>query len=569
MPDVVTSQYDGYTLLYTVKGCGSYEDHEELMLVVNDVPDIASAGIGALPSLLCDGATLDVVLPPDLDFEWQRNGVTFLVGSNGDPFSVGTYQICYRVGNECGWSDYSDPHTLTVSQGLSFNMPQSWQEALEVCEGESLGQESVPDAYTFVDNLGQYDDLLGWFLRPADGSTPFAWDLDNPIPATYDGYRLVYGVKASCQDVEYYGPGKPILVIGAPVIDQDWSSINILFCDGDPVEVDDPTLNVHPNDQVSEKWEIMLPGSTDWIGLPQVWSRETHDGAVIRYTATSTKCSSAPAIGEPLEVFVNAEPSVDAIPDAFSLCAEGPLAYQPEVEWNQLVPGDGYWQVSDDGVGGWSTVLNGYMFDPGQVDNYFQGKYVRYVADGFCGSPTSNVAQLSLLQSADVHITGTDHVAVSNSYWPGVYYYYTDVDEPLTWTLDPKIWEVYDTIINGKSCCRLTVNTMGSAMLTAQVGDGSCGKDVIYLNAVQFNLAEHEVAPVSVFPNPAHHSVTIKSVSITNVYVYNVIGQRVKTIEAHGNDQVSFTVEDLAESLYIVEVQSQKGAVRRTMTVVK
>lgn len=569
LPNIATPAYHGYTLRRSVKGCGYHEDHKDLTLVVNTVPDITTVDVGSLPNLLCEGATLDVYMPSDLVFKWTRNGDIFNVGPDGNPFSVGTYEIRYQVRNDCGWSEFSAPETITVTPGPTFTMPQSWQQPLEICEGESVGAESVPDATTLVHGMNEEDSVLGWFLRSADLSETIPWNLQDPVPSSYDGYRLVFAVKTSCQDMPLYSPGKPIVILVAPEITGDVLAINPLFCDGDQPVIPNLEMSVHPNDQVRQYWQIKLPDASRWGPLPEAWDREVHNGAMIRFVVESTKCPGNPAVSDPIEIAVNAEPEVDPIAESLQLCAQGVMSAAPTVEWNQPISGFAYWQVSADGNSGWSTSIEGYEFDPQQVDDYFQGKYVRYFVEGFCGNTVSNVAQLSLLQSAVVEIQGQESVSVSNSYWPGVYYYYTDVEQPLNWSLEPEIWMVHDTIIDGKSCCKVVVNTMGSAVLSAQVGDGSCGSDAIRLNAVQFAVDDVERVPVTIYPNPARHTVTIESEAITRVQVFNMLGQPLKTVEGHGDNKLSFNIDSLSEALYIVEIKTLNGTARKTLTITR
>lgn len=569
LPNVLTIAHDGLILRYIVKGCGYSVAQEDVVLHVIDVPDIALVSIGSLPSLLCEGATLDVYTPSDLVFEWKRNNEMFNVGPDGDPFAAGAYMIQYRVANDCGWSEFSAPVLITVAAGPSYTMPESWQQALEVCEDEPIDSSSIPSVASFINNQSPEDDLLGWFLRSPDLLETIPWNFETPVSAMYDGYSLIYGLKTSCQDMPLFSPGKPILVLGAPEITGDVMDVNTQFCDGEQPDIDALEVSVHPNDRVKQYWEICVPGSSEWVQLPSVWNRAEHDGASIRYTVASLKCSAEPAVSEMLEIQVNAEPVVDIIPESISVCAQGYMSVLPDVEWNQLTPGVGYWQVSANGNGGWDTSLDGHEFDAGQVDDYFHEKYVRYVVEGSCGSDESNAAQLSLLASAEVEIQGQETVSVMNSYWPGVYFYYTDVESPLNWTLEPEIWEVTDTIINGKSCCMIVVRTMGTALLSAKVGDGSCGMDVIRLNAVQFGIGEEEPIPVSIYPNPAQHTVVVESESMEYVRVYNVLGQQVKFIEAQGDARLSFNVDNLSEALYIIEIKTPMGMVRKTLTVAR
>ncbi len=75
--------------------------------------------------------------------------------------------------------------------------------------------------------------------------------------------------------------------------------------------------------------------------------------------------------------------------------------------------------------------------------------------------------------------------------------------------------------------------------------DGECWDDVEETAAEQ----------VSVYPNPAKENVLIKGIEATEVLVYNVLGQLVKTVR----DANEISVAGLAEGVYMVRITDIEG----------
>lgn len=113
----------------------------------------------------------------------------------------------------------------------------------------------------------------------------------------------------------------------------------------------------------------------------------------------------------------------------------------------------------------------------------------------------------------------------------------------------------------------IRVTCRGRATLTAFVGDGSCGSDQFVINASSFGVDENEALKLEVYPNPARQRVNVVSEEIEAVVVYDLLGQRLKVMAGNGDTTVSFNVDDLAEALYIVEVKTRKGIVRKPFSV--
>ena len=72
---------------------------------------------------------------------------------------------------------------------------------------------------------------------------------------------------------------------------------------------------------------------------------------------------------------------------------------------------------------------------------------------------------------------------------------------------------------------------------------------------------------ISVFPNPAQDQFRIVSEhALLQVEIFNAVGQRVYNNSSAGN-QLDVNVQDLANGLYIVKIQSEKGYATKKINV--
>ena len=68
-------------------------------------------------------------------------------------------------------------------------------------------------------------------------------------------------------------------------------------------------------------------------------------------------------------------------------------------------------------------------------------------------------------------------------------------------------------------------------------------------------VEEIEDAGISIYPNPAKESMTIDGIGVSEVQVYNAIGQLVKTIQ--GTNEVN--VSDMPEGVYVLHITDTEG----------
>lgn len=200
---------------------------------------------------------------------------------------------------------------------------------------------------------------------------------------------------------------------------------------------------------------------------------------------------------------------------------------------------------------------------------YYQesGVYTFNNVDPETGCYIIDSLKLDIMGYSNFDIQGETQVAVTTSFWPGIYFYTVELEneDPIHWQLLDANW-AYDTLASGKTCW-VEVTSPGTGRLVAMLGDGGCNSDTIYINASHFGVEELPQPPVSVYPNPAKHLVTVESENIQMVRVFDMFGQLVQTYSCHGDAQLTFDISGYSANFYIVEVQTPMGIVRKPLSV--
>ena len=80
-------------------------------------------------------------------------------------------------------------------------------------------------------------------------------------------------------------------------------------------------------------------------------------------------------------------------------------------------------------------------------------------------------------------------------------------------------------------------------------------------------VTENEAQTINLFPNPADQSVSIEAESMTQVTVYNMLGQLVYKAECDGNVK-KINVSEWNEGIYMVKIQSGMGQLTRRVSIV-
>ena len=373
---VLTLTDNGRWLKYYALGCNVLIQHREEIHVDGKPWEECS-----IADRICKGQLMSYqwINPngyPITDREWRIGSTT---GESFDPdeytFDVeGEYLIYYRVGNDCGWSDYEGPLHLSVTAGPEFvDMSYGMQY---VCEGTTVGellQQSGITEPSLVDPSVPHNPL-GWFINDQ------AVELNSLIHEGHHDAELRYGVSGDCSDIPVYSRGVALYVYGRPEVTQ-MPSIDWEFCDGDAVLLPDPDINFHNGEgHVTGRWQIQSDDDT-WGNLPTTWSAE-HNGLQVRYHLEQEVCSGFGYDSWEIPITIYTAPIIndDDLPSntLITLCFGGTLGIdEPEVLPETNVK---EWQVSANGTD-WSTELDGHIFNPNHIDDFFNGKYLRYHAE--------------------------------------------------------------------------------------------------------------------------------------------------------------------------------------------
>ena len=567
----------------------------------------------------------------------------------------GEYLIYYRVGNDCGWSDYMGPLPLSVTAGPEFDNSTLPTESQYVCEGITVGeflQQSGITAPSLVDPSVPHN-ALGWFI---DGQQV---DLSTVIGEYYHNAGLSYGVTGDCSDVPVYSRGVLLYVYGRPLVTQmpqiDWE-----FCDGDAVQLPDPEIDFHNGEGlVNGSWQIQSADGT-WDDLPTTWTSnyngahlryhldhsvcldlgndseeivisvhsapvindedfpsnnliticfggslgidepevlpeqnesgwqvsangtdwntglEGHvfnpnhvdnifDGKYLRYHAESTQCPNLEDNSEVYTIQLMDSPTIndEAWPDQVSYCSGGSLGIE--------IPDglSGVWKVSENGTN-WVTELEGHVFDPSRVDDFFDGKLLRYFVHTSCGDDESKVLTLRLLGAPNMPIVGETQVAMMNSFWTGIYDYHIDstsLEQPVEWSLEGANWQLRPL---GMARCLVYVSSIGTAVLHARISNELCSNEfevVLPINSTYFGVEDNDALEVRVYPNPTRNMVTVEAEGIERLRLIDMMGQVLEVRDYGRSDQAILYLSGYIPAVYLLEISTMNGTMRKRLVV--
>ena len=657
---VLTTTDDGKWLKYYALGCNVLIQFIE-EIHVDEKPWVEYS----IADRLCKGQSLTPQWEnsngyPVTQIEWRINdtifGVSFDDPTNYTFNTEGNYLIYYRVGNDCGWSKYMGPLSLTVTAGPEFDNSTLPNGPQYVCEGTTI-EEFLQQSGITVPNLTDPSlapETLGWFINglPVESSTIIGINF-------HDG-ELCYGVRGDCSDVPVYSRGVLLYVYGRPVVTQ-MPTMDLEFCDGDLVQLSqlsDPEINFnHSEGHVQGSWQMQSPDGS-WGDLPTNWSA-IHDGMQIRYHMEHTVCPnlsndsgeltisvfSAPIINDedlPTNNLVTIcfgsslgidEPGVQPEPNesGWQVSANGTdwstqleghtfnpdyvddffngvyLRYHAEstrcpnlednsmvytiqlinspsiddVNWPDLVqycsggsldiqvpsglPGE--WQVSANGTN-WDTQLEGHVFDENHIDDFFNGKLLRYYVHTLCGDAESKVLTLKLMAAVNMPIIGETQVAMMNSFWPGIYDYHidsTNLVHPVQWSIEGANWQLRPL---GMARCLVYVNSTGTAVLHARIMNELCSNEVevlLPINSTHFGVEDNTALEVTVYPNPTRNTVTIEAEGIEKIRLTNMMGQVLEMREYGGQDSVVLNLDGYTPSVYLLEVKTVNGVAKKRL----
>lgn len=155
-------------------------------------------------------------------------------------------------------------------------------------------------------------------------------------------------------------------------------------------------------------------------------------------------------------------------------------------------------------------------------------------------------------------LQGSSLVYVATNLVDGMYEYkVTDstgiAPGSLTWSCSVPEWIVWPSESGFR--CKLWVTTPGQGTLSARINEECDVSFSLDIFAEWFDVEEHRIVEISVFPNPTHGKFRIEGLEAIEVQIYNALGQLVKTIQ--GSNEIN--ISNLPNGLYLLEIIGQNG----------
>jgi hypothetical protein len=212
-----------------------------------------------------------------------------------------------------------------------------------------------------------------------------------------------------------------------------------------------------------------------------------------------------------------------------------------------------------------SVEIDGVMYN--ELGNYYVYYDTVYSQNG-CDSLIYRV-NLTVNNSESIGlIDGANDVYVASNLINGIYRYDIDttgINSDVEWSISNPDWQIVESRDN---YCLVLVSTPGSAVLMANFSTLSCGEmeRQIAINAVFFGLDEHGIE-VNVYPNPTKGTVTIEAEGIESIRLTNMMGQVLAWDEYDRSNSVSLNLNGFVPSVYLVEIKTINGMVKRKVVV--
>lgn len=208
---------------------------------------------------------------------------------------------------------------------------------------------------------------------------------------------------------------------------------------------------------------------------------------------------------------------------------------------------------------------NGIMYDvPGEYYIQLDTIFNQYGCDSILQRIHLEVKDSDLIGQ----IGGLANVYVASNLVSGIYRYEINPDEVqgiIAWNLSNDDWQIVEAQDN---YCVIFIGTPGSATLTASFRTPECGDIVrdIFINAGFFGTDEHATR-VEVFPNPTKGIVTIEAEGIESIRLTDMMGQVLEMQRCDRSDSVTLNVSGYAPSVYLLEIKTVVGVVKRRLVV--
>ena len=167
-------------------------------------------------------------------------------------------------------------------------------------------------------------------------------------------------------------------------------------------------------------------------------------------------------------------------------------------------------------------------------------------------------------------IQGESNVFVATNLISGIYSYTLDVDGIIgnvQWNLSHPDWAIVD---QDSMTCRILVTTSGHATLKATFRL-DCGEveRTFDIQSGFFDLDDRLSVAARVFPNPTQGSLTVEAEDIRRVRVIDMLGQTCLEEQFGGSENATIQLHSLPSSVYLLEIQTEKGRTMRRFVLCK
>lgn len=210
-----------------------------------------------------------------------------------------------------------------------------------------------------------------------------------------------------------------------------------------------------------------------------------------------------------------------------------------------------------------TAIINGMLYDY-PVEKLVINTDTLHAQNG-CDSVYYKIT-LTIRSSENIgRIQGDSMVYVATNMLSGVYRYEIDtagIMGDVGWSLSHPDWIMLDT---DPTSCRILVTTLGHAELKASFMTAQCGEleRKFNLHAGFFDVDESLPLEVKVYPNPTRGTVTVEAEHLQRVRIADMMGQTLRQEGRFDSDRLTVDLKGFAPSIYLLEVQTEKGRVMR------
>ena len=216
-----------------------------------------------------------------------------------------------------------------------------------------------------------------------------------------------------------------------------------------------------------------------------------------------------------------------------------------------------------------SITINGVFYGIPEGESTHTYRIIVDTLVGPNGCDSVLIVNLMLRASQSIgQISGNSHVYVATNFFSGIYRYEidtTDIVSPISWSLSNPDWQVVD---QDEVSCQIFVPTPGSGELIAHF-NGNCGEmeHSFLINAGFYGVGDHDAIEANVYPNPTKGTVTVEAEGIESIRLTDMMGQVLNWREYDRSNTVVLNLNGYAPSVYLLEIKTTEGMVKRRVVV--